>query len=206
MGTLILLPLANPLTAVAIFLGMSGGMTKEERHKTARQSAFYTLLILLTTWYLGNYIMKMFGISIPGLQISGGMIVAFIGFVMLFPSQKESADGIPVKKNMNISFVPLAMPATAGPGTIALIISSASTFHIDGKVSDLAFFIAPPVISLIIAGLLWGSLRCSSGIMRYLGESGIEAISRLMGFLLVCIGVQFLINGILAIVSHYPEV
>lgn len=205
LGVIILLPLANPLTAVAMFLGLAGGMVTEERNKTAVQSAFYTLIIILTTWYAGNYIMSAFGISIAGLRIAGGMIVAFIGFTMLFPPQKNSVNNQleTVKTASSISFVPLAMPATAGPGTIALIMSTASTLHTGHDVSEFVILMAPPIIALVIAILLWLSLRFSNSIMRLLGQKGIEAISRLMGFLLVCIGVQFVINGILEIVQQH---
>lgn len=205
LGVVLLLPLANPLTPVAIFLGLSGGMTKDERNKTAIQSAFYTLMILVITWYAGNYIMSAFGISIAGLRIAGGMIVAFIGFTMLFPSPKtmNSDEVESTRKSSSISFVPLAMPATAGPGTIALVMSTASTLHTEHQISEFVIWFAPPIVALIIAGLLWVSLRFSNSIMKLLGQKGIEAISRVMGFLLVCIGVQFVINGVIEIIQNY---
>ncbi|PWD83653.1 MarC family NAAT transporter [Ignatzschineria cameli] len=203
-GVMMLLPLANPLTAIAMYLGLSSRMSIEERKKTASQSAFYTLAILLTTWYLGHFIMGVFGISIPGLQIAGGMIVAFIGFMMLFPPSKQAPEEVEsAGKSSSISFVPLAMPATAGPGTIALVISTGSTFHTSSHISEFVYLAAPPIVALLIAALLWIGLRSAATIMRVLGAKGIEAISRLMGFLLVCMGVQFIINGVLAIIHQY---
>lgn len=108
------------------------------------------------------------------------------------------------KTSANIAFVPLAMPSTAGPGTIAMIISSASSV----KANTLGFepwvlAVAPVAIFLTVAVILWGCLLSSGAIMRLVGKSGIEAISRLMGFLLVCMGVQFIINGVLEIISTY---
>ncbi len=205
-GVIILLPLANPLTAVAMFLGLAGGMSKEECNKTAVQSALYTLIILLVVWYAGNYIMAAFGISIAGLRIAGGLIVAFIGFTMLFPPAKAvgSAPLESAQSSSSISFVPLAMPATAGPGTIALVMSTASTLHTEHDISEFVILVAPPIVAIVIAALLWLSLRFSNNIMKLLGQKGIGAISRLMGFLLVCIGVQFVINGVLEIIQHYP--
>jgi Multiple antibiotic transporter len=96
------------------------------------------------------------------------------------------------------------MPSTAGPGTIAMIISSASSV----KANTLGFepwvlAVAPVAIFLTVAVILWGCLLSSGAIMRLVGKSGIEAISRLMGFLLVCMGVQFIINGVLEIISTY---
>ncbi|HAF52301.1 MAG TPA: stress protection protein MarC, partial [Leclercia adecarboxylata] len=103
----------------------------------------------------------------------------------------------------NIAFVPLAMPSTAGPGTIAMIISSASTVRSGTDFPDWVVMIAPPLIFALIGVILWGCLRSSGAIMRWVGTDGIEAISRLMGFLLVCMGVQFIINGVLEIIQNY---
>ena len=100
----------------------------------------------------------------------------------------------------NIAFVPLAMPSTAGPGTIAMIISSASTVKhgVDFPGVGGAGGAADHLCCWVI---LWACLRSSGAIMRLVGKGGIEAISRLMGFLLVCMGVQFIINGVLEIIS-----
>lgn len=138
--------------------------------------------------------------------------MAFIGFRMLFPAPKspddsDVQDALEDKQNKpapNIAFVPLAMPSTAGPGTIAMIISSASTVRSGSAFPDWVVMIAPPLIFAIIGVILWGCLRSSGAIMRWVGKDGIEAISRLMGFLLVCMGVQFIINGVLEIIKTYP--
>jgi len=95
------------------------------------------------------------------------------------------------------------MPSTAGPGTIAMIISSSSTVKHGVNFADWIVLVAPPLIFLAVAVILWGCLRSSGAIMRLVGKGGIEAISRLMGFLLVCMGVQFIINGVLEIISTY---
>lgn len=95
------------------------------------------------------------------------------------------------------------MPSTAGPGTIAMIISSASTVRDSATFPDWVLTVAPPLIFAIIGIIVWGSLRSSGAIMRWVGKGGIEAISRLMGFLLVCMGVQFIINGVLEIIKTY---
>ena len=191
LGLVVLLPLANPLTTVALFLGLAGNMNSAERN---RQS-----------------LMDTFGMSIPGLRIAGGLIVAFIGFRMLFPQQKaidspeakSKSEELEDEPSANIAFVPLAMPSTAGPGTIAMIISSASTVRQSSTFADWVLMVAPPLIFFLVAVILWGSLRSSGAIMRLVGKGGIEAISRLMGFLLVCMGVQFIINGILEIIKTY---
>lgn len=85
LGLVLLLPLVNPLTTVALFLGLSGDMSEQEKKKQSAMAAFYVFVIMMVAWYAGKAVINTFGISIPGLRIAGGMIVAFIGFNMLFP-------------------------------------------------------------------------------------------------------------------------
>ncbi|ATA22861.1 stress protection protein MarC [Brenneria goodwinii] len=212
LGLVLILPLANPLTTVALFLGLAGSMSYSERNKQIFQASLYVFIIMTVAFYGGQLVMNTFGISIPGLRIAGGLIVAFIGFRMLFPQQKpEHAPEVASKaaeinnsnssSAVNIAFVPLAMPSTAGPGTIALIISTASQVKSGVDITPWVVAVAPVLTFMLISLILWLSLKSSGFIMRMVGKSGIEAISRLMGFLLVCMGVQFIINGTLEIVA-----
>lgn len=212
LGLMILLPLVNPLATVALFLGLSQGMSRRERLRQTRLAAIYVFCIMMVAFYAGTLVMKTFGISIPGLRIAGGMIVAFIGFRMLFPQQsieqipevEQKSEEMESRKTTNIAFVPLAMPGAAGPGTLALIISSASSLQ-SGVVHFPAWVLhsVPVMIFLITSFILWLSLQSADAIMRLIGKSGIEAFSRLMGFLLVCMGVQFVINGVMEIVTPF---
>ena len=95
------------------------------------------------------------------------------------------------------------MPSTAGPGTIAMIISSASTVRDGWTFPQWVITVAPPIIFLLLGIDSGVVMRSSGAIMRLVGKGGIEAISRLMGFLLVCMGVQFIINGVLEIISTW---
>lgn len=212
LGLVLLLPLANPLTTIALLLGLSGNMTNEERNHQSLMASVYVFFIMTVAFYAGQLVMKTFGISIPGLRIAGGLIVAFIGFRMLFPQQTPDEEReietksveLRKKTSTNIAFVPLAMPSTAGPGTIAMIISSVSSI----KENTLGFahwvlLVAPVATFLTVSVILWICLRSSNGIMKLVGKSGIEAISRLMGFLLVCMGVQFVINGVFELIANY---
>ena len=130
---------------------------------------------------------------------------------MLFPAQKahespeatSKSEELETEPSANIAFVPIAMPSTAGPGTIAMIISSASTVRDSATFPDWVLTVAPPLIFAIIGIIVWASLRSYGAIMRWVGKGGIEAISRLMGFLLACMGVQFIINGVLEIIKTY---
>lgn len=199
LGLAVLLPLSNPLTTVALFLGLSGNMTIGARQKIIRMTPIYVFFIMIVSWYSGQVIMNTFGVTIPGLRIAGGFIVAYIGFRMLFPPNdgKSNENNEITDSTSSVAFVPLAMPSTAGPGTIAMIISMASSvFANNHSYPHWVIIVTPPLVFIIFAVILWICLKSSNIIMNFFGEGGIDAISRLMGFLLVCMGVQFIITGL----------
>lgn len=204
LGLIILLPLANPITTVALFIVLSHNMTKQEKNREAFLASVYVFFIIVISFYFGQFIMKTFGISIPGLRIAGGSIVAYIGFRMLFPAKKD--ENTQDKKEESIAFVPLAMPSTAGPGTIAMVISIASSVSSGQANSPMwVIYTASILVPLILSIILWFSLRSADVIMKIVGQNGVDAISRIMGFLLVCMGTQFMINGIKEIVINFPN-
>ncbi|EKT62406.1 MarC family NAAT transporter [Providencia burhodogranariea] len=215
-GLVLILPLANPLTTIAVMLSLSGNMTKEQRNHQSLLASIYVFSIMTIAFYAGQLVMNTFGISIPGLRIAGGLIVAFIGFGMLFPSNENNDDTSTLatddstiskkrQKSPNIAFVPLAMPSTAGPGTIAIIISSTASLQGDVGFAPWILKVAPVMTFFIVSFIVWIALRGATSIMKWLGNGGIDAISRVMGFLLICMGVQFVINGIVEIVAQLPQ-
>lgn len=202
LGLLALLPLINPPTTVALFLALSQGLSREQKNKQALLTAFYVFIIMIFTYYIGEFVMGIFNISIPGLRIAGGGILILIGSRMLFPQPRQSSSSCDSEAELtSFAFIPLAMPSTAGPGTIAMIISASSTIKHNTTFPSWALLTAPPLIFLLTSLILWGCLRTSDLIMKAMGESGVDAISRLMGFLLVCMGVQFAINGSVEIIQ-----
>jgi multiple antibiotic resistance protein len=213
LGLVTLLPLANPLTTVALFIGLAGDMTRAELRRQSLLTGVYVFMILVVAYYGGQAVMWIFGISMPGLRIGGGLIVCSIGFSMLFPKAPlddtvevgEKSAELKRRASKDIAFVPLAMPTTAGPGTIAMVVTIAASAASAMGVEPWMLVVVPITVSVLIGVLVWLCLRSADLIMRVLGRSGIEAISRLMGFLLVCMGVQFVINGTLEIVRSLME-
>ena len=214
LGLVLMLPLANPLTSVTLLLSLGGNIPYKERERQVTIAAVYVVSIMLVTYYGGNWIMQTFGISIPGLRIAGGLIVAFIGFKMLFPpsAPPPKADqavdhGSRSADVPNIAFVPLALPGTAGPGTIAMIISATSTIKANaGGYTPWVLAVTPIIVFILLGVLFWVCLRSAGRIVQIIGHSGVEAISRVMGFLLVCMAVQFVINGVLELIAEYAGV
>lgn len=198
-----LLPIVNPLSAVGLVMTITADLSDAEREVQVRHACIYMFFILTTFLIAGGLIMNFFGISIPGLRITGGLIVSYLGFRMLFPepqplSGQERAEAM---HKYDVSFTPLAMPGLSGPGSIAVVIGIASTVQ-QGEHAVLDHFLVAIGIA-ITAVISYLVLRAATKLNQLLGTTGMNAIARIMGFLLVCIGVQFVINGVLNIVSAY---
>jgi len=195
-----LLPIINPISTAVLLLSISGHLDDRERNRQITRACLYMSGILVAFLLAGHLIMVVFGISIPGIRVAGGMIIGFLGFRMLFPGagaeqitaeSKEEAQQKP-----DLSFTPLAMPSLSGPGAIAVVITMSSS--IDGRHGvDKVLAYAGVVLAILLTAVIsWLVLRGAGALRRFLGVNGVNALARIMGFLLVCIGIQFVINGV----------
>jgi multiple antibiotic resistance protein len=203
LGTVIgLLPIINPLAAAPTFLAITEGDNEQRRREQARKGCLYMVAILISALIGGTVIMNFFGISIPGLRIAGGILMTGIGLSMLTPQKTDPQEKIEereaARRKMDISFTPLAMPMLSGPGSIAVTLGFTSLAH--------AWIDYAAIISGIIcvALLTYLVLRLSGRIAGLIGPVGLNAMTKIMGFLIMCIGVQFVVNGVLAIATD-PE-
>ncbi|MGH7996813.1 MAG: MarC family NAAT transporter [Opitutaceae bacterium] len=197
-GTIVgLLPIINPLAAATTFLAITEGDSAERRLDQLRKACLYMVAILVAFLVGGTFIMAFFGISIPGLRIAGGMLVVGIGWRMLLGQAEMDEHANPeARAKADISFSPLAMPMLSGPGSIAVTLGFTS---LATRWWDYAAIILGIVI---VAALSYGVLRASTKVVRLIGPNGMSALTRIMGFLLVCIGVQFVVNGIVGVVTE----
>jgi multiple antibiotic resistance protein len=193
-----LVPIINPVSTAILLLGISGHLSKEERNHQITLACIYMTCILVVFLLAGHFIMIVFGISIPGIRIAGGIVICFLGFRMLFPgeghiTQEGKQEAL---QKPDISFSPLAMPSLSGPGAIATVITISSS--IDGRHGyDKVFAFTGVVLAILITALLsWLVLRGAGFMRRVLGVNGVDSLSRIMGFILICIGIQFAITGI----------
>lgn len=187
-----ILPIANPFSTAVVFLAITEGLTEQQRRHQALMACIYMTAVLVTFLLAGTLIMNFFGISIPGLRIAGGLIVVRIGFGMLNPKpehemSKALRDDAVQKED--IAFTPLAMPMLSGPGSIAVTIGMAAEAR--GVADTAAITVGIGLVALIS----YAVLRASGRVVRFLGTSGTNAIGRVMGFLLVCVGIQFIVDG-----------
>ncbi len=189
-----LLPIANPFSTVVVFLALTARLSEDARGRQATLACLYALGVLLVFLFAGALIMNFFGISIPALRIAGGLIVARVGFGMLSPPEPDTTlDAAPSR--LDIAFTPLAVPMLSGPGSIAVTIGMAA-----GAESVADYFAIAVGIGLVVL-VSWGILRSARSVNRLLGEQGIDALTRIMGFLLICIGVQFIGIGVAEVLA-----
>jgi multiple antibiotic resistance protein len=197
-----LLPIVNPFSAVGLVVGITAHLTDTERDEQVRRACLYMFAILVTFLVAGGVIMNFFGISIPGLRIAGGLVVSYLGFRMLFPDLQglPNAARAEAMTKQDLSFTPLAMPSLSGPGSIAVVVGISSTLRTGRGIEMVVDYVAVAIGIALTALISWLVLRAAGRLDRLLGANGINAMSRVMGFLLICIGVQFVINGVLDIV------
>jgi multiple antibiotic resistance protein len=200
LGTVIaLLPLINPLAAAPTFLAITEGDTPERRNQQLRMACIYMVAILVSFLVGGTFIMSFFGISIPGLRIAGGLLVAGIGSGMLLAPPRDPAQSTreteAARAKRDIAFSPLAMPMLSGPGAIAV------TLGFTSLAQDWLDYIAIILGILIVAAIIYSTLRVSGKIVKVIGLTGMNALTKVMGFLILCIGIQFVVNGVLGIMT-----
>ncbi len=194
-----LLPLINPLASAPAFLAITEGATHERRMQQLRMACIYMVAILVSFLIGGTFIMNFFGISIPGLRIAGGLLVAGIGSSMLMAPPRDPEESDPThaaaRAKRDISFSPLAMPMLSGPGAIAVTIGFTSLAR--GWLDYAAIILG----ILVVAIISYISLALSERVVSVIGVNGMNALSKVMGFLILCIGIQFVVNGVLGIAS-----
>jgi len=195
-----LIPIVNPFSTAPLLLSLTPSLTVEERLKVVRRACLYMFCILAAFLVAGGLIMQFFGISIPGLRIAGGLVISFVGFRMLFPAPPPpSTGGEAPAAQRDVAFTPLAMPSLAGPGSIAVVIGMSSTAQAENYVILRHALIAAGIA--LTAVFCYVVLKGAAGLAKRLGQSGVSAMTGIMGFLLVCIGVQFIINGVTQLIG-----
>ena len=189
----------NPIGTVPIFVGLTQDYTKRERSRVALWTGFNVFVILIISFFVGQYVLEFFGITITALRIAGGIIIASSGFSLLNGNFKKNK-GInkkvqeDIENRTDIALTPLAMPMLAGPGSISLLIAF---YQEHNSTNDILFSC---LAILIVSLLIFIILRSAHYLAKYLGASGIIAISRIVGFLTIAIGIQYIISSVLSII------
>ncbi len=189
----------NPIGTVPIFVGLTQDYTKNERSKVSLITSINVFIILIISFFAGQYVLEFFGITISALRITGGLIIAGSGFSLLNGKFNKNR-GInkqveeDIQNRNSISLTPLAMPMLAGPGSISLLIA----FYQEHQTTE--EIIISSLAILAVSLFIFLVLRSAHYLAKILGASGIVAISRIVGFLTIAIGIQYIISSILTII------
>jgi multiple antibiotic resistance protein len=200
-----LFPIVNPLGNSPIFLTMTRDYPSSARALLSRRIALNSFLLLVASFFIGTHVLSFFGISLPVVQVGGGLVVISTGWTMLKQADSDEKES-GVRKDMSNrdifsqAFYPLTLPITVGPGSISVAIALGANEprHL-GLNAPAA--IAALVGSLLIAVSIYICYRFAQNLERLLGKSAMNVIMRLSSFLLVCIGVQILWNGVRGLLS-----
>lgn len=199
-----LFSLMNPLSALPIYIGLTAEDSEETKLRTLKKTCFYILVICTVSYYLGVYLLNFFGITIPALRVAGGLIIFRSGWQLLNVTHKKELKGN-IKEDSNkkddISFSPLAMPLLAGPGSMSFLItlySNRSTNVNQALFQDLAAMLAIVVVMLSIYFIF----KYAPKLMKYTGQSGLTSLSKVMGFIVIGIGVQMILSSLATVVKN----
>jgi multiple antibiotic resistance protein len=198
-----LFPIVNPLGNTPIFLTLTRGLSGQGRTKLAWTIAVNSLVLMVASIFIGTHILGFFGISLPVVQVGGGLVVVSTGWALLRHSDDDDAAGDAKRpcneaNYMRQAFYPLTLPLTVGPGSIAVAITVGAN-RTEGSEWRWPLIVGLLIGALAIAVSIYLSYRFAERIAAALGENAMNVVIRLSSFILVCIGVQISWNGLSAL-------
>lgn len=187
----------NPLGSLSIFLQLTNRLPQWDQRKIALTTMFAITAIMVATVWTGKGLLSLLGISIPSFRFAGGIILLLMGLSMLqskeSPVSHTSEDDEAAKDSHSIAIVPLALPIIVGPGAISTIIITVGDFPL--------FFpkVWMSLICLILAISIGVMLYFAHPVARFVGQSTIKAITRIMGMIIMAIAVEMLASGLIGL-------
>lgn len=200
-----LFPIVNPLGNTPIFLSLTQGFSSDTRAVLSRKIAINGFFLLIVSLLIGTHILAFFGISLPVVQVGGGLVVISTGWALLNQKDDTKENAGP-RKNVSArdiseqAFYPLTLPLTVGPGSISVAITVGANRP---PGSETSWYLPAAAIlgAAVIALTIYLSYRFAESIARALGETAMNVMIRLSSFILLCIGVQILWNGLSALLG-----
>jgi len=198
-----LFPIVDPLGGSPIFLSLTRDYPPASRRVLSRQIAFNSFFLMLGSYLIGTHILTFFGISLPAVQVGGGLIVIATGWAMLKKKDEEERTSVHRSTHqqdiLHQAFYPLTLPLTVGPGSISVAITLGANASHSGF--NILAILAAIIGSALIALSIFLCYGFADRLARMLGATGTTVIVRLTSFLLVCIGVQIVWNGLSAFLA-----
>jgi multiple antibiotic resistance protein len=207
LGFSALLPLINPLGSALLFLGLVGHAPIDIYRSLARRIAINTVIFFVVIGLIGSSLLTFFGISLPIMQVSGGIVIAMIGWSLLnqkdsAPSQEKTDAAVPAVTTAEIdaltskAFYPFTFPITAGPGCIVVMLTL--SIHAKQPVFTQTIFAYAGLFlaTIVLSASIYLCYAYAPKIARSISPSTAHGILRVVAFILFCIGVQIAWNGL----------
>ncbi|MCC6463618.1 MAG: NAAT family transporter [Saprospiraceae bacterium] len=196
-----LFSIVDPPGAIPVYVALTSDRPKAERNRIALHTSLYFLLILVSFFLAGSYILSFFGLSIHALRIAGGMALLISGFGLMSGNfaQRRGYDENVEKQSQerqDIAFSPMAMPMLSGPGSISYLITQFN----QNPGWDQRLIIVAAIVAVTV--LVWASLRVAPFLFKVFGPGGLNAIARIMGFIVIAIAVQFMVDGVVHLIDQ----
>jgi multiple antibiotic resistance protein len=201
-----LFPIVDPIGGSPIFLSLTRDYSAQTRRILARRIAIDSFILMIASFAVGSHVLSFFGISLPVVQVGGGLIVISIGWAMLAQTDQDDGDErgqvrrVSCTDVLKDAFYPLTLPLTVGPGSISVAITLGANVP-RNLVANLLGLLAAAIGTGLIAGTIYVCYGFADRLSALIGPTGLKVIIKLTAFLLVCIGVQILWNGTSQLIS-----
>jgi len=203
-----LFPIVNPFEAAPLYHVLTRELPAERQQALARRVAMSGFLLLLGSMLIGPWLLVVFGVELPVVRIAGGIVITMLGWKLLTQEAWSDHAAGQIKDDALEragAFYPLTMPLTVGPGSMSVAVSIGSRKPVGVlNLADIALYGIGALAGLAAIGLsIYIAYRFAGTLSRFLGASGIEVLVRLSAFILMCIGIEFLWSGYLALVAAH---
>lgn len=198
-----LLPIVNPVGVAPMFLAMTHGADERTRAVLALKIAINSFILIMGSLLFGAFVLRIFGLSVPVVQVAGGAVLIALGWDLLNSDAPSPAEAPTVSEDVVIlrAFYPLTLPLTVDPGAISVAITIGAN-HTHNVERALIGFAAGTVGTALIAACVWLAYRYAQRVASWLGHSRVMVVLRLSAFIVLCIGVEIAWNGVKALASE----
>ena len=201
-----LLPIVNPFGGAPMFLAMTTDIDSELRHALAKKIAINAFILLVASLFVGTYVLEIFGLSVPIVQVAGGIVVCAAAWELLRAGNVTPTVPVSAPAPAQIAsraFYPLTLPLTVGPGTISIAITIGA-HHPQSVRSLLLDGTADVLGAALIAASVFVCYRYADRMLRVVGETGTSVLIRLSAFIMLCVGVQIFWSGAKTLLASLP--
>jgi len=203
-GIIALFPVVNPVGSAFMISPYFENLTSGEKRKAVGQITFYSFLICTVSLFVGQWILRLFGISIPVVQLAGGIVICKMGWEFLSSEpKKKSSEGLDDEPNIsayshivNKLFYPITFPATTGAGTISVLFTLSAHSAAFGSTEYYMNTGAILISIVVICMMIYFFYLNTKTIIHYLGTNGENIVNRISAFLIFCVGLQIGLTGL----------